>query len=401
MKRTLAVILAFSLCFFCSCAESSPQQNADDGRTEPQQKEFRGVWFSFYDLDIKEKGEENFRSEICKMFDQVLNLGTNNIFVHVRPFADAFYKSKYFPWSEFLTGTQGKDPGFDPLSVMVTEAHNRKLKLHAWINPFRVSKNDNFEKLSDDNPAKKWKNGSKEDQQKVFLSGGRIYFNPTVSDVHKLIFNGIREIIENYDVDGIHIDDYFYPSTEKEIDDIQYSQYLNSGGALALDDWRRANIDAFVSGMYSTVKACGKNVTVSISPSANINKDYSEMYADVEKWSQTEGYTDIIIPQVYFGFKHEKLPFSAVADQWNDMLKNSGVKLVYGLAFYKTNTVDKYARSGQNEWLESQDIIARQIAEIRQKHNYGGFSLYSYRSLFPEETNGNHNNELKNLISVL
>ncbi|MCR4616361.1 MAG: family 10 glycosylhydrolase [Clostridiales bacterium] len=404
MKKITAIILIFVICILCACARNSGSPEETTGNTQSSQnntEEFRGVWFSFYDLDMSDKSEEYFDSEICKMFDNVKKIGLNNVFVHVRPFADAFYKSAYFPWSSILTGTQGKDPGFDPLSVMVTRAHERGLKIHAWINPFRVSKSDDFEKLSDDNIAKKWKNGSEEEQEKVFVCDGRIYFNPTLSDVHRLIYDGIREIINNYRVDGLHIDDYFYPSTEEYIDSAQYCRYIDSGGTLSLEDWRRANISAFVSGMYDTVKACDKNVIVSISPSSNIEKDYSEMYADVQKWSCEEGYTDIIIPQIYFGFEHDKLPFSTVAEQWDKMHENSAVQLVCGLAFYKTNTVDKYARSGQNEWIENDDIISRQITDIRNRHNYSGFCLYSYNSLFVEETDGNYNNELKNLLSVL
>ncbi len=404
MKRATALIMSCLILLLCACGrDTSPVPETQAPTTAApllkDAEEFRGIWFSFYELNMESENggsEQDFRQKIQEMLDNTLTIGVNNVFVHVRPFADALYESSLFPWSAILTGEQGRSPGYDPLLIMTQEAHARNIKIHAWLNPFRVSKSDDFSQLSDNNIAKVWHNDESL-KSRVCVVDGKTYFNPTVPAVHELIYNGIREIIEKYDVDGIHIDDYFYPTTDEEIDAEQYDVYVSAGGELPLADWRRANISAFVSGMYSTVKASDSGVIVSISPSSNIEKAYNEMYADVVEWSTSVGYTDYIIPQIYFGFEHETMPFSKVAEEWSKTADGTKVRLLYGLASYKTGLEDEYARAGKLEWTENSDIIARQITEIRTKQNCNGFVLYSYNSFFSDGINKISSDELKNV----
>jgi len=342
----------------------------------------KAVWISFYEMSMQEyKGgtEEQFRQKFKTMFEKIKSHGLNTVFAQVRPYSDSFYPSKVYPWSELITGVQGKNPGYDPLKIIVELAHEYSIKVHAWINPFRVSKKNDLESLSDNNIAKIWlSDNDKSNDSFVFRSDLGIYFNPSVPEVHALIFSGVREIIENYDIDGIHIDDYFYPTVSEKIDKVQYESYCKNGGSSKLADWRRGCINSFVSGLYSLVKAEDKNLIVSISPSAKIDTNYNQMYADVVLWSQSAGYTDYIIPQIYFGFKHEKLPFKSVADEWNELTIESDVKLVFGLAQYKSGTVDEYAGSGKNEWIDNKYVIEQQISYVKQLSGYYGYSLFSY-----------------------
>ncbi len=174
------------------------------------------------------------------------------------------------------------------------------------------------------------------------------------------------------------MDDYFYPTTSAEIDCTEFNDYCKNGGSRLLDDWRRECINSFVSSLYNLIKNKNPNLIVSISPSANIDCNTYELYADVVEWSQSSGYTDYIIPQIYFGFNHPKLPFVQIADAWSELVTNENVKLAFGLAQYKVGQTDKYAGNASNEWKEEKLMIDKQIDYIKDLPNYYGYSLFSY-----------------------
>lgn len=371
--------------------------------------ELRAVWISYNELSMSEQGggtEESFRQKVCGMLNTVSSLGLNTVIVHARAFSDAFYRSELFPFSKYLTGEEGKDPGYDPLKIMVEEAHSRSLEIHAWINPYRVSYDTDFAKLSDLNPAKKWHNEKREKDTRLILCESGIYYNPADSEAQKLIIDGIREIVENYEIDGIHYDDYFYPATAPEIDAVSYQQYRDTGGKYELADWRRENVNNFVSGVYSAVKACDPSVQVGISPSANQDYNYNKMYADTALWAGNSGYCDYIMPQVYYGFDNETLPFERTVVQWEKLCESGKVKLYFGLAFYKCGEVDTYASASEEagsaryEWQRSSDIIARQIRTIRSLPHYGGYALFSYASVSSPGSE-NAKAELENYLAVV
>ena len=177
--------------------------------------EYKAFWFSYYDYDAyRAKYKKRNASTFKKYFTQVVkkgkSIGMNCVIVHVRPFGDAMYKSKYFPWSKCISGKQGKNPGYDPLKIMTSVAHANGMKIEAWINPYRVAAGSaNYNKLSSKNPARKW-HKNKKTRRNVLAYKGSLYYNPAKAQVRKLIVNGVKEIVQNYDVDGIHMDDYFY-----------------------------------------------------------------------------------------------------------------------------------------------------------------------------------------------
>ena len=360
---------------------ASPKTTAGTTKPAETQTELRGIWISCYDyISAAGKTRSEYKAETDKMFKNIADCGFNTAFVHMRAFSDAFYESDIYPYSSFVAGTEGASLTFDPFKVILESAKKYGISVHGWINPFRVSTKNDPSLLSASNPAKKILDGGNSEGEVCILKNG-IYYNPACVSNHKLILDGVREIIGKYDIDGIHIDDYFYPSTDKSIDSKQYSQYKASGGALSLAEWRRASVNSFVSSLYSTVKATNSNLTVSISPAAQIEKNKNELYADCALWLSSKGYADIIIPQIYFGFEHETLDFQSLLAEWAALPRNPQIKLVCGLAAYKCGKNDAYAGAGSAEWQENTDILARQLKCIRKNKNYSGFVVFSYKDL--------------------
>ena len=393
--------------------EASEPEVASSRVEEPQRRsvsvssanEVRAIWITYLELApiMQGRSQSQFTASIAAMFDNCAQYGINTIFAHVRPFGDALYKSEYFPWSYIATGVEGKDPGYDPLEIMVREAHARGMKIEAWINPYRV-RHDKKYPLAENNQAKIWLD---EGSLNVATNGTYIVYNPASKQARDLIVNGVREIIRNYDVDGIHIDDYFYPSTltewDKNFDMASYNAYRNAGGTLVHADWRRANVSTLVRAIYSAVKAEDSSVLFGISPQSSVYNNYHAMYFDVQAALANTGYCDYICPQIYFGYENDVQPYYETLMQWDKMIKVSGVKLYPGLAVYKAGLTDTWAGSGKAEWQQNNDIIARQVEDSRDCVNYGGFALYRYDSLFrPDNAVKSHvAREAENLEDVL
>ncbi len=356
--------------------------NTDDIITD----EYRGVWINYNELSMKSVGggtAEDFKNKIDTMFENIKAFGLNTVIFQVRPFSDSFCSSEIFPWSSYITGEQGKNPGYDPFLIATNEAEKYGLKIEAWINPYRVSYKDNFDDLSELNPAKQWYTDNPLTDD-LIITGSGIYYNPSSKRAQKIIIDGVREIVRNYNISAIHMDDYFYPTVDEGIDVDLYTNYRNEGGELSLDDWRRENVNTFISGLYSSVKSIKQDVKVVISPAGDIEKNYSMLYADVLKWCSQGGYADIIMPQLYYGFKNSSKPFLKMLNLWSEAVKSGNVKLCIGLAYYKSGKTDDNAGDGINEWCENGNICSEEIRYSRRKDNYCGFSVYSYSYLFAE-----------------
>lgn len=387
MKKVIPLILI--LCFaFSSC--SLPQNN-----TQPvvQKYEYRkAVWIAYYELSefTKGKSEYEFEQKINDEFSKLSSYGFNTVTVQIRPCADAFYLSEYFPSSVYFNGTQGGEMLYDPLEIMCSVAQKYKLNIEAWINPYRVSQDDDYTKLSSDNFAIKNKKITK-------VVDGKIYFNPAYDKVTDLIVNGVKEIVENYNISAIHFDDYFYPTQSKNFDKKEYKKY---GGDLSLTDWRRQNVTNMVKRVYETIKAVNKNIEFGISPASNIENDKNSLYADIETWVKNR-YVDYICPQVYFGFKNVYQPFMFTVKKWVKLCENTDVDLYIGLPLYKANTKDKYAAENDksiiNEFRNNNDIIARQITYISKIDKIKGYYIFSFSQL----TSENAKEEVSNMLKVM
>ena len=387
MKKVIPLILI--LCFaFSSC--SLPQNN-----TQPvvQKNEYRkAVWIAYYELSefTKGKSEYEFEQKINDEFSKLSSYGFNTVTAQIRPCADAFYLSEYFPSSVYFNGTQGGEMLYDPLKIMCSVAQKYKLNIEAWINPYRVSQDDDYTKLSLDNFAVKNKKITK-------VVDGKIYFNPAYDKVTDLIVKGVKEIVENYNISAIHFDDYFYPTQSKNFDKKEYKKY---DGDLSLTDWRRQNVTNMVKRVYETVKAVNKNIELGISPASNIENDKNSLYADIETWVKNR-YVDYICPQVYFGFKNVYQPFMFTVKKWVKLCENTDVDLYIGLPLYKANTKDKYAAENDksiiNEFRNNNDIIARQITYISKIDTIPGYYIFSFSQL----TSENAKEEVSNMLKVM
>ena len=376
---------------------SSEDTSSDIPVVSPVSNEMRAIWISYIDMAniLKNKTESQFRTNFEKVCKNSVEYGINTLIVHVRPFSDAYYASDIFPWSSTITGTQGQNPGFDPLRIMVDIAHRYNLKIEAWINPYRVATASVT--ISKGNPAYKWL-----DTDKVQKVDGNYFYNPADEDVMKLIVDGVVEIVENYDVDGIHFDDYFYPTTNKTFDSSYYSEYKNSGGTLSLENFRRNNVTTLLDKVYKAIKNIDSSVSFGISPNGNNNTNYNSLFLDIEDVVKT-GCVDYICPQIYFGFNHGSLPYKSTVDQWSSYVKNSSVKIYIGLAAYKVGANDQWAGTGKSEWTQSDDILKRQVEYLRSTGKCDGFMLYCYSSLFaPDKSVATHaEKEKNNLGSIL
>ena len=307
-------------------------------------KPMKGIWIATVsNLDYPKEGTVN-SAQLMKEADEILDncqqLGFNAVFFQVRPAGDAFYKSNIYPYSQWLTGSQGTAPenGFDPLAYWVDGAHKRGMELHAWINPYRITTNGiSLDSLAINNPARINKNYT------IHYTNGNYYYNPAMPEVRQLVIDGVMEIVNNYDVDGIHMDDYFYPGTDID-DDEDYAKYNTAFSNKA--DWRRNNVDLLVKGIHDSLS--GSGVTFGISPSGIwANKDnnplgsntggfesYASIYADTRKWALS-GWIDYIAPQIYWEIGHSIADYATLADWWSQTLASSGTKLYIGIGEYR------------------------------------------------------------------
>lgn len=363
MKKIFSALLI--ILTLCSCQK---QYNTDLKKNQPKDTEIRAVWI-FYDeismLNYKNPTEKDFTDKITAMLDKCTQYNINTVFIQVRPFCDAMYDSEIFPSSYYLTGEQGKKAEFDALKICVEQSHIRNIKIHAWINPFRIMYNSKKFEISESNPCYDWINN---DSGNIIKTDEGYFMCPASHEVQKLVIDGIHEIAENYDVDGIHIDDYFYPTTQKSADEIFYADYIKSGGELELYDWRRANISALVGAMYSAVKSIKPDCIFSISPQGNIDNNKNSQYADVEEWCSHSGFADWIIPQVYYSLDNSVLPFKTAVDKW-EKISTDSAKLIWGLAGYKVG----------NEFDITE--FEKQTEYIKNKGSYCGYAIFSYSHL--------------------
>ncbi|MBQ7265811.1 MAG: family 10 glycosylhydrolase [Firmicutes bacterium] len=312
-----------------------------------RETEVRGVWVATvghmnYPYDTT-TSEEKLKAQCDEILDNCADIGFNTVYFQVRPASDALYNSNIFPWSGDLTGSQGQAPenGFDPLKYWIEAAHARNIELHAWINPYRVTKSgtsSSLSNLADKNPAKQ------HPEWCVKYTNGNYYYNPALPEARDLIKRGVEEIVQNYDIDGIHFDDYFYPGSDFN-DSVQYAAY---GNGASLADWRRENVNTLIKNVHDAINAIDPSVEFGISPSgvwANASNNplgsdtlgmehYSEIYCDSVKWAQ-EGWVDYLCPQVYWEIGHPMANYDTLARWWSKTLEGTNTKLYIGMADYK------------------------------------------------------------------
>lgn len=346
----------------------------------PVPEEYRAMWISYLEWQsVDFSTEEAFRQEAGEMLDNCVSLGLNTVIAQVRPFADALYRSGLFPWSHLCTGTQGADPGYDPLAILVELAHARGLRLEAWLNPYRVRLNESYPagELAADNPALLYPGW-------VRQAEGGLYFDPSNPEVQRYIVQGVQEILANYAVDGIHFDDYFYPTTDPAFD---AAEYAASGTGLALDGWRRENVNALVRAVYDAVKAQKPSAVFGISPQGNPDNNYNGQYSDVALWMRESGYLDYVLPQLYWGYGYTtgsgstRYAFENISAEWAGMERAPSVALYLGLGAYRIGDGDGGSHAAAVSGWQTGHTLADMIADGRAL-GADGYVLYRYDFLF-------------------
>lgn len=371
MKRVLCLcLLTVLLLSACRPSVPAPQTQIPTPDTAAAQQ-VKAVWVPYLELNALLKGSAaEAKAAIAGCMETCKERGVNTVYWHVRANSDAYYASDLF--EEAACVRSFVQTGFDPLSCAVEEAHARGLTLHAWVNPYRIGTDEAAAKSED-----------------RFLWEGCFYYIPTSDEVRTVIVNGVRELIEGYDIDGIQFDDYFYPAgavqeeTPASFEETSYSSYTAMGGTLSVADWRRSHVSRLVSAVYGLCHT-RENCVFGISPAYDLETDRRSLYADVAQWMQG-GYVDYVCPQLYLGFENETAPFETVLRQWNDAKRAPSVSLVAGLALYKTGlTEDTYAGAGRFEWAQGGDIIARQVGAVYAL-DWTGTALYANRSFSVSE----------------
>lgn len=382
-----------------SAAESSVKSDepvfaADYERYQPLNYDVqKAVWISYIELaDMLADSEQEFRSSLDEAYKNVSDLGCNTVYVHVRAFGDAYYSSSLYTVSKYVS-TENGTLRYDPLKIMTELAHEHELSFHAWINPMRCDTDEYMQKMQG-TQIYEWYSDSDKYPDYVSRPEGDDYYwlNPSRSEVRELIADGVVEIAENYDVDGIHIDDYFYPTTAESFDG---QAYIEASADISLADWRLENCSEMVKSIYEAVKSVDDDIIFGISPQGNVDNNYSQMYADVEKWCAESGYLDYIAPQIYFGYNNDVCPFTQTLERWESIVTNKEIKLVCGLGVYKLDR--------ENEFIRNDGIIASQIEDVLSDGNCSGFALYSYASLFTQgdRSGGRFERETQAIYSAL
>lgn len=380
-KPLLAIALICALALTgLGLAAQSPAAAAQAERAD----EFRAVWVAtVYRLDYPSRATTDpavLKRDADAILQGCVDMGMNAVILQVRPSADALYPSELYPWSKYLTGTQGTAPknGFDPLAYWVERAHALGLELHAWINPFRITKGGaaEFQALTADHPAKlhpDW----------VVEYEGDYYFNPGLPEVREYIVRGAEELARKYDIDGIHLDDYFYPGSGFD-DGAAYAKY--GKGFSNIGDWRRDNVNQLVKTLGERIHAIDPGLSYGISPSgvwadksslpqgSNTTggyESYYASYADSRKWVK-EGWIDYICPQIYWYIGHKSMDYAAVARWWADTVKGTGVSLYIGMADYLAGNSDPkspwYGTAAIERQLALNDTLPQVAGEVHFRY---------------------------------
>ncbi|WP_446725005.1 glycoside hydrolase family 10 protein [Nocardiopsis sp. N85] len=352
---------------------------ADDKR------QMRGAWLTTVgNIDWPSEpglSADEQRAELDARLDEAAELGLNTVFLHVRPTTDAVYASDLEPWSRYLTGEQGGDPGYDPLEYAVAGAHERGLELHAWFNPYRVGVSSDLETLADDHPVN-------EHPDWMIRYGGEGFLDPGDPEVRAWVTDVIMDVVERYDIDGVHFDDFFYPYPKdgEEFDD-DASWEAHGGDFDDRDDWRRDNVNRFVAGIHERIEETKPWVRFGISPFGIWRNDgsdptgsateglesYAAQHADTRAWIR-EGTIDYVVPQLYWERGFAAADYEVLADWWANEVADTDVDLYIGQAAY---------RAGEPGW-QGENALTDQLDHSSGIDGIDGDVYFSFTSLTEE-----------------
>ncbi|WP_248960229.1 glycoside hydrolase family 10 protein [Sphaerisporangium perillae] len=345
-------------------------------------RQMRGMWIaSVVNINWPSRtglSAEQQKAEFLSWLDLAASRRLNAVFVQVRPTADAFWPSRYEPWSQYLTGVQGKDPGYDPLEFMIEAAHERGLAFHAWFNPYRVSMQADPAQLVPDHPVRRnpgW----------GVAYGGKLYYNPGLPEVRAFVQDAIMDAVTRYDIDGVHFDDYFYPYPVA-------GQEFNDADAFARHGagfpdkaaWRRSNVDLLIQEMSRRVREEKPEIAWGVSPfgiwrnaatdplgsATSGSQSYDNQHADTRGWVK-KGWLDYVAPQIYWNIGLPAADYAALAPWWSQVVADTGTQLWVGQAAYKVGV------AGQPAAWQDPAELSRHLTFNRDHPEIGGDIYYS------------------------
>ncbi|MEC0089969.1 family 10 glycosylhydrolase [Paenibacillus macquariensis] len=364
-----------------SSATSWPDNGGDTGT---DLSSLRGAWVSsVYNLDWPSAASygkvEKQKEEYTTMLDRLQAIGFNAVFVQVRPVGDALYPSTLVPWSKVLTGKQGMDPGYDPLQYMIDETHARGMEFHAWFNPFRANTDTVTSKLASNHVAI-------EHPEWIVNAKGQLIINPGIPEARAHVNEVIMEVVSKYNIDGVHLDDYFYPTGVTFDDDSTFRTY-NPNQIASKDNWRRDNLNQFIAQLDQSIHAVKPQIAFGVSPfgvwrnkSVDITGSdtkasitaYDNYYADIRTWIKN-GWVDYVAPQIYWSLSRPEVKYDTLVSWWANEVKGTDVSLYIGQAPYKLGTTEI-------GWQSAQEII-NQLKFNASKPDVGGSIFFSAKDI--------------------
>lgn len=416
MKKTAIFMLALCLVFLTACGgiteereesnvpvvstEASKAYAAAEGNEVKEERVVinygyvKAIWVSQFDMaEVLKLDENGYRKAAERLISNIRSMGLNTVILQIRPYGDSFYESDIYPMSRFFGG------GYDAVGIFVEMCHKNGLSVHAWINPYRLETEENMKLISEDCAVKRWFYGGE-----LCEWEGRYYLDPSKAEVRELICSGAKEALMKYEFDGLHMDDYFYPTTDEAFDRASFEK----SGISDLREFRESSVNELVHMLYMTVKSVDSRLLYGISPAGNIKNVRRVYFADVSKWCSESGYIDYIMPQVYFGFLHASCPFDKMVEAWGQAVTDPDIRLIIGMTLSKacSGQPDGYAGTddGKNEWLTHDDIIARSLEYVYGSKYCNGISLFCYQYLYDPlygTPNGAIQNEKNNFAAVL
>lgn len=393
-----------------SASKDEPSEDEASGRDPEYQPlnydTMKGIWISQYDTTIftangKQRDKNNYKGRVEQICKAIADTGFNTVILQVRPFGDSYFPSELYAPSSFVVGYYGGSFKYDPFEIFIEVAHKYNLSVHAWINPMRLMTTSEIETISTDYVIGEWYQNEELRNKYLSVFDNRYYLVPGYEETRKLVADGVTEICQNYNVDGVHIDDYFYPTTNKNFDLSHYETVKDNYSSLP--EYRRDVVSKLVKGLYDAVKAVDEDILFGISPAGNISNNITSLYANVRTWGSTPGYCDYLAPQIYWGFEHpvNEQKFDVCTEAWAKICTEPSVKLIVGIGIYRAN---KPSSDGEfAEYVNNKDVIKRQLEYLKARDDVSGFIMYSYGDLFDSYGRSTSPLELEreNFLSVL
>ncbi len=369
----------------------------------------KGIWFYQYDSSYtvfkasssKQRPEATYRTYVSQIINNLVRDGFNTIFVQMRPYGDSLYPSEVYPPSPYAANSSSYNGSFtyDPLEIFIEIAHENGISVHAWLNPMRLMATGSITSINEKYRLRQWYNDTSKRGDYIVASGSRYYLNPAHAETRQLVVDGVMEICKNYDIDGIHFDDYFYIDSDSDSQDLAFDQkayntYVPNGAQTvsARRAWRRQNVNKLLKEIYSAIDEYDGRILFGISPAGNIdNNQTGYLCADIKTWCSTPGYIDYIAPQVYwsFDYKSDFAKFDICSNNWARLVTTDSVRLIIGMAPYRC--ISPTNNSTDPGWYKYKDNMKRMLQFSDSMPKCSGWIMFKYESIYNLFSEGSYN----------